>query len=117
MIFIYFFAIQLHCSLFFIVLICLPLILSILKPSFFFLINIYCLGGYVGTDNLCLIEYFGTHDFGWCKTDVMLPYVPGEKFKLSEEKKEAGYSESVTKDVNAIEEADSSFEYFEVRKG
>jgi hypothetical protein len=72
-------------------------------------------GGYVGTDELCLIEYFGTHDFGWCKTDVMEPYVVGEKFKLSEEKKEAGYSDKVTSDSYAIEEANNSFEYLEVR--
>lgn len=71
-------------------------------------------GGYVGTDALCLVEYFGTHDFGWCKTDVMFPYEQGGKFKLPEDKKEAGYSDTVTKDANAVEEADGSFDYMKV---
>ena len=60
---------------------------------------------------LLVVFYFA---FRWCKSEVMLPYVPGDKFKLTEEKKEAGYSDSVTKDSYAIEEADSSFEYMKV---
>ena len=74
------------------------------------------IGAYVGTDQLCLIEYFGNHDFGWCKTDVMEPYVEGHKFVLSDDKKESGYSDKVTADAYAIEEADSSFEAMEVSK-
>jgi len=70
-------------------------------------------GGYVGTDQLCLVEYFGTHDFGWCKTEMMESYCRGEKFHLSEEKKESGYSDKVTGDAYAIEEAEGSFEYME----
>jgi hypothetical protein len=47
----------------------------------------------------------------------MLPYVRGEKFKLPEDRKEAGFSEGVTKDTYAIDEADSSFEHYEVMYG
>lgn len=71
-------------------------------------------GGYVGTDQLCLIEYFGTHDFGWCKAELMEPYLQGQKFRLSEEKLESGYSDKITGDLNSVEEADSSFDYMKV---
>lgn len=67
-------------------------------------------GGFVGTDQLCLVEYFGTHDFGWCKTELMIPYEKGGKFVLPEDKREAGYIDKVTQDATALEEAENSFE-------
>ena len=38
----------------------------------------------------------------------------GEKFVLPEDKKEAGFSDTVTKDQHAIEEANGSFDFMKV---
>ena len=70
----------------------------------------------MGTDQLCLIEYFGSHDFGWCKTEQIVPYIKGEDLVVPPDSREEGvYIDKVVADSYAIDEANSSFEYYQVR--
>lgn len=59
---------------------------------------------FIGT-NVCLVEYFGTHDFGWAKPELCIPFSPSGKLIIPPNKKGLVSSEKVTSDMNAMNEA------------
>lgn len=60
---------------------------------------------------LCLMEYFGTHDFGWIRFEKTFPYSENGLLSIPAELKGGSGPDKVTPDTNALNEAKEAYPY------